>query len=159
MSTYVYLTRDDLVSRGACRDGLAMFDAIAALRGKRRKIRLEWSSLSWFWLEADGRRFASWLYGQGLVPMPSFRGANLRGANLRGADLRGADLYGANLRGADLYGADLYGANLYGANLRGANLYGANRPTNPPCEWEPDARGYLRRRAERNDARSERGAA
>ena len=125
-SAYVYLCRDELVQKGACSGGLACFDAIAALRGKRRKIRIEWNQLAWCWLNSNGQGFASWLYGQGLAPMPSFARANLAGANLAGAYLVGANLARANLARANLAGANLARANLAGANLAGANLARAN---------------------------------
>ena len=157
MSTYVWLDRAELVARGACPEGLALFDSIARIQGRSKKVRLVWTPLSCVWLS---RTYLWWLWQHGLVPMCSVRGAYLRGADLRGAYLRGADPallveYGAYLRGADLRGANLTDANLTGANLtgadlrgaalRGADLYGADRPTDPPAGWTPDASGYLRR--------------
>jgi uncharacterized protein YjbI with pentapeptide repeats len=122
MSCYIYLSIDDLRAKSACYEGLALFERIAARRGKRRKIRLAWSPLAYLWLESIHPGFAGWLYRVALAPMPSFAGANLRGANLRGAILRGANLVAANLEGADLRRAGLVGASLVGANLTRANL-------------------------------------
>ena len=106
MSTYVWISRQQLTDAHACREGLAMFDHLKVGQDERRisrglkpraKLRLEWSALSFMWLEAEGRRFASWMFQHGIVPMPSFRGANLGGANLSGAYLvgweRGPDGY------------------------------------------------------------------
>ena len=133
MSTYVWLDRAELVARGVCPEGLALFDSIARIQGRSKKVRLVWTPLSCVWLS---RTYLWWLWQHGLVPMCSVRGADLRGAYLRGADLRGAYLrgadpallveYGAYLRGADLRGATLTDANLTGANLTGADLRGAN---------------------------------
>jgi uncharacterized protein YjbI with pentapeptide repeats len=142
----VRLTRKRLVKMGACKGGLALFDAIKrgqdevrARKGRppRTAVRLRLTLLHQLWLATARPSFMSWLVSHALLPRvharygANLRGANLRGANLYGANLRGADLYGANLRGADLRGAnlrgaDLCGADLYGADLRGANLYGAN---------------------------------
>jgi hypothetical protein len=141
--------RQRLVDAGACHDGLALYDAIAAMakaRGDRRarkRLRVRWTPLHAVWLASAYPAWACWAEAHGIVP--HLRGADLVGANLGGADLRGANLRGADLRGANLYGADLRGANLYkggwtaqpatsapygadlrGANLRGANLYGAD---------------------------------
>ena len=124
MTCYIYLRRSDLVTKNACREGLALFDAVAKLRGKRERIRLEWSPLAYVWLARGG--FSRWLFAHGMAPMPNLRGAYLRGADLSGAHLRGADLRGAHLRSANLYGADLRSANLYGADLSSADLRGAD---------------------------------
>ncbi len=107
VSCYVWLSRDELVSRDACSNGLALFDSIAAMQGRSKKIRLVWNALSCVWLAATPGGFLSWLWEQGLVPMASLRRAHLSGANLSGAYLSGADLSRADLSGADLSGADL----------------------------------------------------
>jgi Pentapeptide repeats (8 copies) len=98
---HLYLSIEQLRAAEACAEGLVLFEAIAALRGERTVISVEWGPLSWLWLEAVHHGFAGWLYRAGLVPMPSFRGANLVGANLESANLRGACLVGADLRGAN----------------------------------------------------------
>ena len=134
MSTYVWIDRAQLTDERACEEGLALFDAVKAAQddmrrscGKapRKKLRLEWSPIAYLWLECNGRGFASWLYGRGIVTMPSFEGANLASANLAYVNIERANLTGANLASADLAGADLARANLDGANLTGANLEGA----------------------------------
>ena len=111
MSTYVWISRQRLIDAGACREGLALFDALKSAQDERRSarglrpralLRLEWSTLAYLWLESEGRRFASWMFHCGIVPMPSFARANLGGANLGGANLGGAYLGGANLDGAYL---------------------------------------------------------
>jgi len=167
------IRRKDLVTAGACKEGLALYDAIAAMqqetdarRGKRIKVR--WTRLHRLWIATAYPSFWAWLQDRGIAPEISLRGADLRGADLRGAylrgaylygadlygaDLRGADLYGADLRGADLYGADLYGAYLRGADLRGAylggaDLCGADLRGADLDDWERDeATGYARRKA------------
>lgn len=129
---YVWLSRAELMRHEACPAGLALFDSIARIQGRREKIRVLWTPLTCVWLSTS---YLNWLWEHGLVPMCSLRDANLRGANLDGADLGGANLLGAyldganlrnaNLDGAKLYGADLRGAYLGNADLRGANLDGA----------------------------------
>ena len=135
MSVYVWISRQQLIDANACGAGIECFDALKMAQDDHRcarglkprsKLRLEWSPLAYLWLESGDRRFASWMFRVGIVPMPSFRGANLYGANLTRANLYGANLYGANLYGANLYGANLDGANLTRANLTRANLDGAN---------------------------------
>jgi uncharacterized protein YjbI with pentapeptide repeats len=141
MSTYVWISRKQLTDGDACDAGLALFDAIAREQGRKSKVRIRWDALSYVWLESSGRRFASWMFVRGIVPMPNLRGADLRGADLRGADLRGADLRGAHLGGADLRGANLRGAHLGGADLRGAHLGGADLGG-----WERSDDGFARRK-------------
>ena len=130
MSVYVYLSIDEIRERGACGGGIALFQRIAELRGKRRKIRVAWGPLAYLWLESVHPGFGYWLFANGLVPMPSLDGANLVGANLARASLVGASLVGANLARASLDGANLDGANLVGASLVGATMsVGAPVPT------------------------------
>ena len=107
MSVYVYLSIDEIRERGACGGGIALFQRIAELRGKRRKIRVAWGPLAYLWLESVHPGFGYWLFANGLVPMPSLDGANLVGANLARASLDGANLDGANLVGASLVGATM----------------------------------------------------
>lgn len=107
MLTYT-TTLADLRERDACDAGLAFAESIATPGGN---LSVEVNQLSWVWLEANGRRWASWL--------------GLACPSLARADLKGADLEGANLRGANLAGADLSRAYLEGATLSGANLEGA----------------------------------
>ena len=70
---------------GACAEGLALYDAIAALlpeadKRRRRRIRIaSWTPLHFLWLARTP--FGSWMAERNLIP----------GANLCGADLRGAD--------------------------------------------------------------------
>ena len=132
----IQLRRADLEREGACREGLALFDAIKAAqddvrratgRKPRRSLRVRWTLTHQLWMATAYPQFFGWLGDVGLLPRAHARsGANLGGANLCGANLCGANLVGANHCGANLGGANLYGANLYGANLGGANLYGAN---------------------------------
>jgi hypothetical protein len=151
VSVYVWISRQQLTDAYACASGLECFDALKQAQDERRtaagkkpraKLRLEWSPLAYLWLEVEGRRFASWLFQRGIVPMPSFRNANLDGANLTRANL-----YGANLDGANLTRANLDGANLYGANLTRANLYGANLTRANLDGWERGPSGYAQRKA------------
>jgi hypothetical protein len=100
----VRIYRRDLVAARACADGIAIYDAIAAMalaRGDERatkRLRIRWTPLHSLWLAKAYPSHSNWLIEQNIVPsLP-----NLRGADLYGADLRGADLYGANLGGADL---------------------------------------------------------
>ena len=142
----VTIARADLIAHDACGDGFALYDAIAAEMSTPDEITIPWGPLAWLWCP-----FSQWLYSCGLVPMPSFDGAdlssadmssaNMSGANMRGANLRGADLRGANMRGANLRGADLRDANLRGADMRDAYLTGAYLG-----QWERGPDGYARRR-------------
>ena len=134
----VSITRAELIRKGACREGIALFDSIA--------FNGEWigefTPLRCLWLATAYPAFTSWLRSNGTIPAADLRGADLRGADLSGADLSGADLSGAYLRGADLSradlsAADLRGACLYWAYLRGADLSradmsGAYRPEGSP---------------------------
>lgn len=115
----VTLYRDELMARGACRRGLALFDSMAtpSRKGRMRVRVVDWTPLHAVWLRVAQPDFAAWLQDRGLIPV-----ANLCCADLRGADLRWADLYCADLRRADLRGVLLGGANLCCANLSGANL-------------------------------------
>jgi hypothetical protein len=128
----VTIYRSKLVRLGVWEDGLALYDAIAALQPEsdpRRSKRLRiarWTPLHAIWLRSLNSSFASWLEIRGLIPRADLRGADLRRVCLRGVNLDGANLYGANLRGADLDGANLYCADLQSADLDSANLQGAN---------------------------------
>lgn len=171
----VTIHRRTLVEHDACAEGLALYDAIAAMqpetdarRHKRIKIA-NWTPLHSVWAIAAGHSgFLWWLEDRGIVPRADLRGADLSGAylggaDLRGADLRGADLSGAYLRGADLRGAYLSGAYLGGAHLGGANLSGAYlggaylggayRGSSPaPTGWRTSVTGYLERDTEARNA-------
>jgi len=134
----VSLSQDTLASKGACKEGLALFDTIKAMadaerlklkKPRRRGIVLRWSRLHYLWLATAYPGFSSWLIERGHEPSLGLDGANLDGANLDGANLDGANLDGANLDGA---------------NLDGANLDGA-RALSLPDGWERDETGTVRR--------------
>ncbi len=154
MSIYVWIDRRDLAANDACARGLALFDAVATLQGRKTKIRLTWTPLAFVWASKSG--FLDWLFQKGFVPLVSIRGADLQGADLHGADLHGADLHGADLRGADLGGADLGGADLQGADLggayrggaylQGADLQEADLRGADLGGWGRDPDGFARRR-------------
>jgi len=140
----VTIYRSRLVALGACEEGLALYDAIAALQTesdprRNRRVRIaRWTPLHAVWIRCQYPSFAAWLEEQDLIPR-----ANLDGANLRYANLRYANLDGANLRYANLVGA-----NLAGANLAGAYLAGAYRGSSLPIPgWRTLANGYLEREA------------
>ena len=116
----VRITRKQLESLGACADGLALFDSIARLSGKKRSITVEWSQLAEVWFSFS--KFASWARHNGLAPSISLSQANLSRANLSSANLSRANLSSANLSGANLSGANLSRANLFWADLSGADL-------------------------------------
>ena len=103
------VTRDELLQKGACAKGLALFDQIKAMqdeeRAKRgRKPRCAFQTkltlLHQLWLAATYPQFLAWLIDQRLMPCVNGRRANLEGASLEGANLEGASLEGANLAGA-----------------------------------------------------------
>jgi len=129
----VLITRARLIELGACSDGLALFDSIAAIHGNPDAITIEWTPLAEVWFSI--KPFASWARERGVIPRVSLAYADLRGADLSGAYLRGADLRGADLSGAYLRGAYLRGADLRGADLRGADL----------GDWERGPDGFARR--------------
>ena len=124
----VTLTRAELVEKGACQEGLGLFDKLSSLQGLLNDgLYVEdWTPLHSVWAWKEYSSFAYWCEQQNLIPRANLSGADLSRANLSGADLSRADLSGADLSRANLYGANLYGANLYGADLSGADLYGAN---------------------------------
>ena len=131
----IQLRRADLEREGACREGLALFDAIKAAqddvrratgRKPRRSLRVRWTLTHQLWMATAYPQFFGWLGDVGLLPRAHARsGANLGGANLVRANLDGANLVRANLYGANLVRANLVRANLYGANLVRAYLGGA----------------------------------
>ena len=126
--TKVQITRDDLITKGACSSGVAYFDR-AYPTGATPVI--EWTEAEQIRALRASAVFVTWAMRVGLLPMLSMAkqdlyGADLRGADLSRANLRGAYLRDANLSGADLSRAELYWADLLGANLRDANLRGAD---------------------------------
>ncbi len=149
MSISVSIWRKTLVRHEACRDGLALFDAIAAQQPANDKLRLKrirvrnWTPLHSIWAWACAASFAQWCESRQIIPR----------ANLTGANLYLANLYLANLTGADLTGAYLTGANLTGANLNGADLSGAYRGTSPSIPgWHTLVSGYVKRETEATHA-------
>ena len=99
---YYVLRRADLVAACACADGLALYDAIAALQGGVRvtvrlrsgervsrlradRIRLRLDGVGGLWLAALYPGHASWLRERMGMPALNLYSANLRGANLSGA--------------------------------------------------------------------------
>ena len=131
--TKVQITRDDLITKGACSSGIAYFDR-AYPTGATPVI--EWTEAEQIRALRDSAVFVTWAMRVGLLPMLSMAKQDLSGAdlsravlpraNLRGADLSRANLYGADLSGADLSRADLRWSDLCGANLRETNLSGAD---------------------------------
>ena len=63
MSVTVSLSRDVLVAKGACVEGIAFFDAVA---DGAAEVVVEWSPLAWLWLPWSG-----WLFHRGLVQIGS----------------------------------------------------------------------------------------
>ena len=146
----IQLRRADLEREGACREGLALFDAIKAAqddvrratgRKPRRSLRVRWTLTHQLWMATAYPQFFGWLGDVGLLPRAHARS----GANLGGANLYGANLYGANLVRANLDGANLDGANLCGANLCGARNWPASVPI--PDGWRLCDQGCCLRRA------------
>ena len=76
-------TLAELRERRACDKGLAFAESIATPGGT---ISFELTPLTWVWLEAEGRRWASWLG----IPCPNHMGANLCGASARAPRTAGA---------------------------------------------------------------------
>ena len=119
----VQITRDDLITKGACDSGIAYFDR-AYPTGATPVI--EWTEAEQIRVLRASAVFVTWAMRVGLLPMLSMAKQDLYGADLRGADLSRANLYGADLRDANLRGAGLYGADLRDANLRGTDLSGTD---------------------------------
>lgn len=137
----VHLSRQTILDRQACAEGLDLFDELCAMQGTPGSLAVEWTPLAALLLTATEPSFTLWLNGQNLIPPPDLSGhdlsgmdlsrlnlmrANLRGTNLRGANLRGSYLFGADLTDADLRDADLTDAELMEANLKHADFRGAN---------------------------------
>jgi hypothetical protein len=110
------VNRKRLERKGACEDGLALFDTIKdmqdeirAANGKplRKAVQTQLTLTHQLWMAKAYPQFMSWLIDMRLMPCVNGRQADLRGADLSGANLSGANLRGANLSGADLRGADL----------------------------------------------------
>jgi len=146
----VTIRRSRLVELGACEKGIALFDAIASMRGRRTSFRVEWTPLAEAWFSTSG--FAQWARENGVVPRLSLAHTNLEGANLARASLAYASLEGASLEGASLEGASLEGAYLAGAYLAGSNLAGVNLARAYLAyanlgEWERGPDGYARRKS------------
>ena len=79
----VSIRRKTLVRLGACEDGLALFDAIAAQQPDGRRDRIciaRWTPLHgvWAWMTCAG--FARWAEQHGIVPSADLRGADLSDA-------------------------------------------------------------------------------
>lgn len=125
-TTAIYLKRRDLAALAACPDGLALFDELAALQGRKCSLRLTWAHLLWLLADETTREYAAWAQGHGLLPRINLNHADLSGVDLHGAILVDADLSGANLSHADLSGVDLHGAFLSDADLRDADLRDAD---------------------------------
>ncbi len=127
----VTIHRKTLERHGACAEGLALYDAIAARlpesdARRDRRIKINWTRLHSVWPYVAGYGlFARWLEARGIIPRADFFGANLSHVNLSNADLSGVDLSAANLSRADLSCATLSGATLSGADLSCADLSGA----------------------------------
>jgi len=131
-SIILRIYRRDLLAAAACANGLAVYDAIAAMalaRGDERatkRLRLRWTPLHALWLASAYPSDARWLVEEGIVPAVAMYGAPLDGASLDGASLDGASLRNASLDGASLRNASLRNAFLDGASLRNASLDGAS---------------------------------
>ncbi len=129
----VRLRESDLVSAGACSEGIALFRSIIGQPEEGEAVwkgetvwEGEWTRIHALWFAVAYPSFSNWMCGQGLIPIPSLSRADLFDANLSRADLSDANLSYANLFGADLSYADLSGAYLSYADLSGANLFDAN---------------------------------
>ena len=97
-SIYIYLRRSDLVAANACREGLALYDQIAAMRGKREKIRIPWGPLAVSWLDARGN-FGTWLVAHGIAPSTATAGdSGTATAGVRGTATAG---YGGTATAGD----------------------------------------------------------
>ena len=68
MTTTIYLKRRDLVVRGACVDGLKLFDELAALQGRKRSLRLTWVHLLWALTVPEAIGYVVWAQEEGLLP-------------------------------------------------------------------------------------------
>ena len=84
----ISLYRRELERLDACADGLALYDAIAALlpesdRLRHRRIRVaRWTKLHSLWLYVAGyARLAAWLEREGLIPMADLSRADLSRAH------------------------------------------------------------------------------
>lgn len=86
------ITRHMLAARGACDEGLALYDTLVSdgWDGHMGPLHCVWLSVAY-------PEYAGWIW------------AEIEDAYLSGADLSGADLSGANLEGANLEGAALGG--------------------------------------------------
>lgn len=96
----ITITREDLMSRDACRDELARFDSIwpdgvARIEGSIAYVNDFLLFVSKHWPAA-----IAFLHAEKFISPLDLRRANLRGANLSYANLRDADLSYADLRGA-----------------------------------------------------------
>lgn len=96
----VLVERSDLVWKGACREGIELFDALAP----SGTWSGEWTALHAAWLAKDHGNMCSWCVANNILP-PFPRDADLRGADLCYANLRGADMRVAIVEGALFDGA------------------------------------------------------
>lgn len=89
----VPIWRKTLVRNDACKEGLALFDAIAAQQPETDARRLEririarWTPLHQIWGWVASAPFAQWMEHKGLIPRADLSRADLSGADLSGADL------------------------------------------------------------------------
>src|SRR5690606_30205424 len=95
----VTIHRKTLERHGACAEGRALYDQIAASQPEsdaRRSRRIKianWTRLHSIWPYAAGySAFARWLEERGIIPRVDFSGANLSHVSLSCANLSRADL-------------------------------------------------------------------
>jgi len=82
----IVLSRRTLRTLGACSQGMALFDELLALQGRKHAIRVRYTPLADLWLSVSVPSFARWLRACGLAPRANLRCADLSGANLSDAD-------------------------------------------------------------------------
>ncbi len=71
---YVWLRRSELVAAGACSDGLADFDRLAASQGRSTKVRLTWDSLGAALAWQSHPEWCAWLAAKSMIPPTSTSG-------------------------------------------------------------------------------------
>ena len=110
----ITITRQQLVSLGACDDALKIF----AEQFGFESVTVDWTQIRQIELLLSPiGKYLGWAYERKLLPWWSMVGAPLDGASLNRASLDGASLDGASLNRASLVGASLDGANLTDAKV------------------------------------------
>lgn len=123
----VTITRKQLEVLDACKEGLKLFDKMAAEQGRTDSVYIEdWGPLAFVMLREACDGYLPWLLSRGALPAPNFAGQKLCSIKFNTLTLSGADFSIADLRGAIFTDSDIRYCKFHRAKMQGACLYSAN---------------------------------